>query len=135
MRYAREQNDSNLHVTMNIRSYILIFTERGLKEFTQQQRLSIGKKVQAAFRSVNENKAGYEKSEQFFPSFGDGALKDADLEDLRKQSEISSETRIPNLKMTLIRLGDPKILEEAFKKQIPNIEVSEGKKCAGFFGL
>ncbi len=132
MRYAREQNDSNLHITMNIRSYILIFTERGLKELTQQQRHSIGKKVQTAFRSVNENRAGYEKSEQFFPSFGDGALKETDLQDLRKQSEISSETRIPNLKMTLIRLGELKTLEEAFKKQIPNLDVSEGKNAPAF---
>lgn len=132
MRYAREQRDSNLHVTMNIRSYILVFTERGLKELTHEQRLAIGKKVQMAFRSVNEKKSGYEKSEQFFPSFGDGALKEDDLNDLRKLSEASSEIEIPKLNMTLIRLGDSNLLEEAFKKQIPGIVVSEGKNAPAF---
>lgn len=132
MTFAREHNNSNLHVTMNIRSYILIFTERGLKELTPLQRLSIGKKVRAAFRSVNETKPGYEKSEQFFPSFGDGALKEADLQDLRTQDTSISDGHVPDLKMTLIRLGDSKSLVEAFKKQISNVEVTEGKNAPAF---
>ncbi len=132
IQFARKQKDSNLHVTMNIRSYILVFTERGLKELNQEQRLLIGKQVRLAFQNANENKPGYEKSEQFFPSFGDGALKELDLIDLRKKNAILSDIRLPNLKMTLIRLGNTKLLEESFRMKIPNLEVTEGKNAPAF---
>ena len=95
-----------LHVTMNLKTFLLFFTPKGLKKYSQQERLAIGKKVKKIFHRDYGNVQGYEKTNQFFPALGDGSLSEE--ENKLSWSELSEPPRIKillDLKLLVVRLG------------------------------
>ena len=55
---------------MNIRTFLLTFTEKGLKRFTEKERIALGKELKKGFRDYYSKLSGYESTDQFFPPFG-----------------------------------------------------------------
>jgi hypothetical protein len=131
--YSKNSEDSVLHKTLNIRSFILKFTERGLRELTRQQRISIGNAARSALVSEFAGKDGFEASKQFFPSFGDGALNEDELKNVAASlSSSGSAGDLPKLKMSLVRLGDVSRFVIALQKGLPEVEIKEGSKNPEF---
>ncbi len=89
--YARAHSECQLHATMKIKNFILVFTERGKAELSLDQRRSIGLKVRKAFAKIYGESAGYQTSEEFFPSLGDGGLSEHQLSEIRR---ITSDVKV-----------------------------------------
>lgn len=124
--FSREVGGAKLHTTMNIRSFVLAFSKRGLTELTQSQRVLIGQKVKAAFLEGFKDASGYEESFQYFPSFADGGLSTDDISDLRERQALATGEVPPRLKLVLIRMGDKDKFIRLFKDSLPGVEISEG---------
>lgn len=122
---SRSASDSTLHVTMNIRSFVLAFSARGRRELSSSERFAIGEKVRQSIVAKFKNLNGYEESKQFFPAFGEGAVEDTRMAAISKNFKESKSLPQKPLKMTLIRLGDISKFVEAMKESLPTVEVSE----------
>jgi hypothetical protein len=130
--FSRQETSAILHTTMNIRSFILMFSSRGQKELSPEVRFAIGAKLRSAFSKQFAGENGYENSKQFFPAFGEGALTKDQL--VKVDELFKTNTQIPNikLKMTLVRLGDTSKFIQAIKSVLPDVEISEASKNPNF---
>ncbi len=130
--FSRHHADATLHTTMNIRSFILMFSERGLKELSREDRFAIGRKIQASFVQSFAGRDGYEKSKQFFPMFSEGSLEPDVIRKI--ESSFSSNAAAPpqNLKMTMVRLGDFAKFIAAVKTVFPEFEITDAPKNPNF---
>lgn len=130
--FSRHQSDSVLHTTMNIRSFVLTFTERGRAELSSEERFTIGRKIRESFWRTFAGQNGYETSQQFFPAFGEGALDKGKLAKI--EEKIQTASRLPGqpLKMALVRLGDSTKFIAAVREAIPNIEAAPAEKSPAF---
>jgi hypothetical protein len=50
--FSREFQDSVLHSTINIRMFVLNFTEQGMQKLSAQKRFLIGKSLKNIFRKL-----------------------------------------------------------------------------------
>ena len=123
---SREISNTKLHTTMNIRSIVLAFSSRGLKELSQNERILIGRKIKEAFLKGFAGASGYQESFQFFPSFADGGLSKPEVQTL-KDRDAHAEGEIPKkLKLVVVRLGEREKFAKMFEDAIPGIEVEVG---------
>jgi hypothetical protein len=129
---AQEDRSAVLHTTANIRSIVLLFTDRGLKELSEAQRLAIGAKVRAAIVPYFSKLPGYEPALQYFPSFSHGALSDEVVNDIASRK--TPEVRIDNLtiKISTVRVGDVEIFRKLINEFLPAAEIEEGKNVPAF---
>lgn len=130
--FSRSNSEAVLHTTMNIRSFILTFTRRGQKEISPEQRFVLGKKIRQALWDKLSGKNGYEKSMQFFPIFGEGALDQERMENVTRKFEVNSVSPSGPLRMALVRLGNPEAFVSAIKSAIPAIEAYDSPKNPNF---
>ncbi len=129
IKLSKESEESYLHKTMNIRTFALFFTEKGLKRFSAEERLQLGKTINEALDGYFLDKPGFEERKQFFPSFGDGKLSDAQKEKLETTlSKISKISSGKNIKLSLLRVGSIDNYKEKLEKALPGITIFEGKK-------
>lgn len=117
---------------MNIRTFLLTFTPKGLKKYSLGERRSIGKRVKAAFHKYYENISGYEKSNQFFPALGDGSLNEEESKLVDSLYENASSQKISNLKLSIVRLGDVKQYEPILNEHFDDIKIIDGKNIPAF---
>lgn len=124
--FSRETSDARLHTTMNIRSFVLAFSKRGLAELTPTQRILIGKKIKEAFLNGFKDASGYQESFQYFPSFSDGAITKEEVAQLREHQDKASGQVPKKLKLVVVRLGDKEKFVKMFKDVLPDVDVEVG---------
>ncbi|USN48523.1 MAG: hypothetical protein H6626_05370 [Pseudobdellovibrionaceae bacterium] len=129
--YSKESGQT-LHSTMNIRTFILTFTDKGLKKYNHRERLAIGKKMRSVFHKMYENTSGYEKTNQFFPALGDGSLADSENTEIQKIYEDSEDVAIKDLFVSIVRLGEFKQFEKPIKDAFPDVKLIEGNNAPAF---
>lgn len=129
-----QDNAGNLHTTMNIRTYVLTFTDKGLKKFSKEERLKIGMAFKAGFREYHKSSPGFTPTDQFFVPFGDGGLDDAREDKLIKEiSEYETKDIIDTkLKISSIRIGKIDGLNEVLQKKFSKLNFYEGKMVPSF---
>ena len=127
-----ENSGHSLHSTMNIRTFLLTFTSKGLKKYSLEQRLAIGKKMKNAFHKYYENISGYEKSNQFFPALGDGSLDESESKFVDKLYKETKDVEINNLKLSIVRLGDINQFSKMLNSEFPNLDLIDGKNAPTF---
>jgi ABC-type transport system substrate-binding protein len=127
-----ENSGHSLHSTMNIRTFLLTFTSKGLKKYSVEQRLAIGKKIKRSFHKNYENISGYEKSNQFFPALGDGSLDENESKLIDKLYKETKDVEINNLKLSIVRLGDIKQYTKMLNNEFPNLDLIDGKNAPAF---
>lgn len=130
--FAKESNQ-NLHSTMNIRTFVLVFTNKGMKKFNHQERLVIGKKMRSVFQKMYHQVSGYEVTNQFFPALGDGSL--SDVEDQEIAQMYGSAPLIESkkeFKISIVRLGEFQQFEDPIRKAFPHVSLVEGKNAPAF---
>ncbi|MFZ4402807.1 MAG: ABC transporter substrate-binding protein [Pseudobdellovibrionaceae bacterium] len=128
----QEISSANFHSTIKIRTYALFFTERGLKELTTQQRLSMGKILKESINPYFLNLPGYESTSQFFPQHGDGSIS-ADLADeILKEAPIDSSIFSFPLSLSVVRVGHLEEYQKQVQTVLPKAAVKEGLNLPGF---
>jgi hypothetical protein len=130
--FSRGRSDATLHTTMNIRSFILTFTHRGLKELSSPQRFEIGRAIRQELTKSLAGVNGFEASLQFFPAFGEGALDKETLTRIQGLYPDSKEQIPDHLKAALVRLGDASKFVAAVKSAFPSVDVEEVQKNPNF---
>lgn len=131
--FSKGRSDSVLHTTANIRTIVLVFTERGLKELSARERLLIGRKVKENLWPYFSRLPGYESTDQYFPSFSYGALDEAALDRVKAElptGELALDGK--TLKMTTVRVGDISALRPLLEKAIPGLSLEEGANVPAF---
>jgi hypothetical protein len=124
--FSREVSGAKLHTTMNIRSFVLAFSKRGLAELTPDQRILIGKKVKEAFLKGFKGASGYQESFQYFPSFADGGLSKEAVAEIQEQQAKVGGAVPKKLKLVVVRLGDKEKFVSMFKDALPEAEIEVG---------
>lgn len=131
--FSDKNSNSNLHSTLNIRTFMAAFTPKGLSKFSQKQRLSIGKALKNIFRQHYLSNPGYESTDQLFPSYGDGGLDAQSLQEINKiYSSINEALNGKNLKISIIRIGNFADLSRSIVKALPGAIIVEGKNAPAF---
>lgn len=129
IQFSKEVGDASLHTTMNIRTFAIFFTERGLKELSKEDRLSYGKAIKSTLSSYFLSRVGYQERSQFLPPFGDGNLTKEQEEIIRKKvKEITPKANGESFKLSLLRVGALSDYKEYFDAALPGIDVYEGTK-------
>ena len=131
--FAKNHSDSVLHTTANIRTIVLVFTERGLKDLSNHERLLIGRKVKNALWPYFSKLPGYESADQYFPSFSYGSLDNATIQKI-KANEPTDELNLHGkpLKLATVRVGDMGALRSLIEKAVPGLTVEEGANVPAF---
>ena len=130
--FSRTRSDAVLHTSMNIRSFILTFTERGLAELSKEERFAIGQKIRLEFVKRFAGVNGYEASEQFLPPFGEGAVKKDQMNKIEQQFRGAGAVPTKPLLMSLVRLGDTEKFVATVKSAVPQVETVVAENSAAF---
>lgn len=113
------QDTTNLHVTMNIRNILLVFTEKGVKELSQKERQNIALGVKKSFEDIYSSKKGFEVSHEFFSAMADGGLTKDQQESLNTKYGQSFNTVDKPIKVALLKSGDISTWENAVNSVAP----------------
>lgn len=121
--FASKVSDVEVHVTTKIRSLILVFTARGEKELTPEDRRLIGGKIREVFHGIYGGLPGYEQRSEFFPALGDGALSLEQQNQLQALSEekLSSSSLKP-FRLGILKKSSPEIWLKPVAEQIPEAD-------------
>ena len=131
--FSRAVSDGVLYTTMNIRSFVATFTQRGTATFSERERFAIGSRLREAFAKALSGKNGYETSRQFFPSFGDGALDKPVLAKLDEKFQTAGELpKIDRIKIGLVRIGNVAAFSAPIRAVFPDAEIVEIEKNPDF---
>lgn len=124
IRFAKSNTDSELLMTMKIRSLVLVFTQKGEKEFSTAERRYIGMNLKSVFRKIYEGVPGAEQRDEFFPNLGEGGLTIDQQNQLKK--ELSKEAINPNrkIKIGLLKRGSLEEWANPIKEKLPQVESS-----------
>lgn len=124
LEYAKAQSSTvNAHATMKIRTTHLVFTERGWRELSDQQRASIGAAVKSAFDDIYQGRAGYDSANEFFPAAGAGGL-DADQEKLLGERNCDRKIAVATrFRLGLIKAGDLAEWSKPLEKVVPSATI------------
>lgn len=129
IKLSKEVNDATLHTTMDIRTFAIFFTERGLKEFSAEERLAYGKAIKKALSTYFLSQPGFQERKHFFPAFGDGQLSKEQQDSLASKLEgIEAKNDGANFKLSLLRVGSLEDYKAPLEKVLPRIDVYEGTK-------
>lgn len=125
--------ESNLHTTMNIRTFILVFTQKGLKKLSKDKRLAVGKSIKNIFQDYYKNTAGYQTTNQFFPALGDGSLSDQEEKEIKSiYSNANNKPTGNDLLLSIVRVGNTSQFFSKIKNALSGINVEEGKNLPSF---
>jgi len=127
-----KKNKGNLHTTMNIRTYVLTFTDKGLKKFSVSERIAIGKMFKQVWREYHKESPGFDSTNQFFLPFGDGGLNEKFEDELKELFSKAEILRDKKVSVSTIRVGDISLIQQIFEKDFPNVSIYEGKTAPSF---
>lgn len=131
--FSRNHSDSVLHTTANIRTIVLVFTERGLKELSDVERRKISVKIKAALWPYFARLPGYESTDQYFPSFSYGALDETTIQQIKAENLDGALSLSGKLvKLTTVRVGDVTALRPLVEGAIPGATLEEGANVPAF---
>lgn len=127
IRFANSDADVQMHATMKIRNFVLVFTEQGKKKLSLKQRRSLGAKVRDAFKEIYESRPGFHASEEFFPALGEGGLSKDQQAEMDRITAGIEPTDLPAVQISLLKSGDMEFWSVPINKRVPNAKLSLGK--------
>lgn len=131
-RLSQDMRGSVLHVTANIRTFALFFTDRGMRELSQDERLYLGKKAKEELTHHFLKLPGYEEANQFFPLHGDGAIELARAKELAARQPAVGDLGDKGILLSIVRVGDLSTYKEILESATPSVRVIEGKNAPTF---
>lgn len=121
--FSKTHSGFELHSTHKIRNLSLVFTDKGLKEFSVKQRHIIGTKVRQAFEEILKSKLTYSRTDEFFSPAADGGLSKDDKIKIEKSFSSANESFTLPIRIGAIRSGEVTDWESEIKKQLPSAVV------------
>jgi MarR-like DNA-binding transcriptional regulator SgrR of sgrS sRNA len=128
----KDSSGSEFHSTANIRTFALFFTERGIKELSQNQRILIGQKIKSSVGAHFLKLAGYENTDQFFPQHGDGAIDAATAKQISDRQTANLDLSNLNVALTIVRVGNLDVYKKQISQAMPSANISEGTTLPSF---
>jgi hypothetical protein len=90
--FASQHKGINIHSTYPIHLYMVVFTNRGLKRFSDEERIKIGKAIKNLFLSLHSNEPEYKPVNEIFPVFGEGSLNKEQVNDvINKYNKVNEQ--------------------------------------------
>ncbi|MCB9062491.1 MAG: hypothetical protein H6622_13295 [Halobacteriovoraceae bacterium] len=123
------------HTTMNLRTHSLIFTSKGIKELTLQQRKAIGAEFKRAFNQFYVKSEIYKNTDQFFPAFGEAWLNSDEIKDLENLLKYQGD--LPDKQIIINSVRVPNALQAFYeykKGNMSNIVLIESEAIPSFSG-
>ena len=119
---AKSVAGSAIVPTLDIGRVIAVYTPRGIKELSSNQRIAIGKAIREAVNAVIVNETGFNKTvEQFFATFGEGSLTESQLHELRTRfAEVDAAHDGFGIRISLP--GSMQHACESIKARMPNTD-------------
>lgn len=131
--YAKENDDSYVHASMDLRTFAVFFTEKGIRKFSPEERIAIGKELRAKLQEKFLQNSGYKKRHQLFMEVGDGGLSSEEMQDVERAYNDSTLQISKPLKISTVRVGDIADFEEALK-DLSHVKIQSGKASDIFGG-
>lgn len=133
--YAEKHKKSaTLHLTHALDTFLLIFTGKGRRTFSESERFAIGRKFRAVFLERYLKKPGYEAAEQIFPAFGGGGLSSDQLAAIGAKAAASSTADIKARKIKVWNINFTNNFESTeaeYASLFPGIEFLSVRKIPG----
>ncbi|MBL7557084.1 MAG: hypothetical protein JNM24_14765 [Bdellovibrionaceae bacterium] len=122
--FAQSNLESELHVTMKIRTLVLVFTQKGEKEFSEAERRYIGKQMKVAFNKIYHGVAGVEQRSDFFPNLSEGGLSVEQQNQLKVELNKSAINPKREIRLGIIRRGSLEEWANPIKELLPQVNAS-----------
>lgn len=120
--FAQSNDDFSNHLTQKIRLHLLVFTEKGIKTLTKDERIFISKKVRNAFSKIYGQSLGFESRTEFFPSLGEGGLPKAQKNLVEAFNNLTGISPKKKFKLGLMRRGGIEPWSIPIREYIPEAE-------------
>lgn len=120
--FAEKNPEFERHVTMKIRSMVVVFTERGQKELSPAERRYIGQKLGLAFDEIYKGIHGIEPRHEFFPTMSEGGLTPEQEKELKIVRAKGLQAPQKSFRIGLIKRGPLEVWAGPINKQIPQAE-------------
>ncbi len=120
--FAKKHPEYSVHATHKIRTMVLVFTEKGQKKFTAEERRLVGAKTREAFHSVYDGTPGMEARDEFIPGLGDGSLDPSQRVALEQLSRKIAKSLNSKIRIGLIRRSGIESWSEPLKMVLPTAE-------------
>ncbi|USN48034.1 MAG: hypothetical protein H6626_02790 [Pseudobdellovibrionaceae bacterium] len=133
IQFSEQESDTELHSTMNIRTFVAVYTPKAISRLSQEKRLMVGKSLKKVFRDYYKNTSGYEPTDQFFPPYGDGGLTKENrtkLEDTFKNIEEATDGT--GLHLSIVRFGNASEYIPLIEKALRGIKITEDNNIPAF---
>jgi hypothetical protein len=92
--FASQHKEINIHSTYPIHLYMVVFTNRGLKRFSDDERIKIGKAIKNLFLSLHSNEPEYKPVNEIFPVFGEGSLNKEQVNEVINKYNKANEQKV-----------------------------------------
>ena len=133
IQFSKKNLDSELHQTLGIRTYVAIYTKKGLSRLSVKKRLAIGKVLKNLFRSHYQSIPEYKPTDQFFPAYGDGELKKDQLKNLHEILKNAESIKdASDIHLSIVIRGNSNEFVKLIKGYFPKIKITEDKSIPAF---
>lgn len=130
---VQRQGDISIHSTHKIRNLSLVFTEKGFKAFSKNQRRLIGQEIRAAFENILKVKQLYEKTEEFFSPLADGGLSPDEKQKVSQTAKsVTGSIKSTKIRIGLIRTGDIASWSDEIRKHLPEADIYQETNVPDF---
>ena len=130
---SQNRNDLTIHATHKIRNLSLVFTEKGIKAFSNAERHQIGAQVRKAFENILKTKPIYEKTTEFFSSMADGGLSKDEKKEISKSFLIEPSNKFSGeIRIGLIRSGEIVSWTNELTQFLPEAELYQENNVPDF---
>ncbi|MEZ4742895.1 MAG: hypothetical protein R3B45_10690, partial [Bdellovibrionota bacterium] len=131
--FSEQETHSQLHSSMNIRTFVAVYTPKAIKKISIKRRLEIGKTLKEIFRNHYKNIPGYEPTDQFFPPYGDGGLNKEDQAKLKQvYNSIQKVMDGDGIHLSIVRFGNSSDIIPLIEKALPGIKITQDSNIPAF---
>lgn len=131
---AKHSGEVSLHTTHALDTFLLIFTAKGMRTFSETERFAIGNEYRKLFLMDCMKKPGYEAAEQVFPAFVGGGLSEEQLAVIRAKMSGVVTRAIKGRKLDIWNVNFTAsfdTIETEFKKIFPGATMQRLRKIPG----
>jgi hypothetical protein len=130
--FASQHKGINIHSTYPIHLYLVAFTTRGLKRFSDEERIKIGEAIKNLFLFLHSNEPEYKPVNEIFPVFGEGSLNKEQVNEVINKYNNIDEKKILGKKIVGWDLYSAIINKsEILKKILPRLKLISIHKIPG----
>lgn len=125
--FLKENPEFNSHITMNLMTIGMSFTNRGIRNISENERADIGRLIRSRFLHYANQYKVYEPTSQLFPIFGEASLDADSYQAMTKKLSMPSPKEVTQvIKIRVGNLKDDQFLFKDLKAFFPNAIIERG---------